>query len=161
MENENQTPVNADENVVQQPEVQEEPEEDVLDLGHMTENSSGMTSAILYFSMADNDLPYSLTKSDFRPADAGVIKLIRDGVTYDVGDPNAKTVVKQTAAGKYRLLRNSLTMELQAGDILVVDGIFTGGNTDEEKIYTVRIAKTYILIGEDGVTFSTEEPSEE
>ena len=141
--------------VVEEP---ENPEDDVLDLGHMTENSSGMTSAILYFSMADNDLPYSLTKSDFRPTDAGVIKLIRDGVTYDVGDPNAKTVVKQTAAGKYRLLRNSLTMELQAGDILVVDGIFTGGNTDEEKIYTVRIAKTYILIGEDGVTFSTEEP---
>ena len=142
-------------------EEEEEPEEVVLELGHMTANSSGMTSAILYFSLADNDLPYSLTKSDFRPAEAGVIKLIRDGVTYEVGDPNAKTIVKQTAAGKYRLLRNALTMELQAGDILVIDGIFTGGNTDDEKVYTVRISKTYILIGEDGVTFSTEDPTEE
>ena len=54
-----------------------------------------------------------------------------------------------------------MTMELQAGDILVVEGLLIGGNTDEDKIYTVRISKTYILIGEDGVTFSTEDPTEE
>ncbi len=142
-------------------ETEEEEDNDVIQVGMMMSNASGVTNAIIYFSLADNDLPYSLTKSDFRPASAGVIKLVRDGVTYEIGDPNARTIVKQTAAGKYRLLRNALTMELQAGDILVIDGIFTGGNTDDEKVYTVRIAKTYILIGEDSAIFSTELPSEE
>ena len=125
-----------------------------LCVGAMTANATVSTDKIIYFSLADNELPYSLTKSDFRPADAGAIKLIRNGVTYEIADPTVKTIVKQ-AASKYRLLRSALTMELQAGDILVVDGIFTGGNTNEETVYTIRIDKTYIFIGEDSVTFDT------
>ena len=137
-----------------------QPEDDAIQVGNMTENSGGITSGIIYFSLPDNDLPSSLTKSDFRPVDAGVIKLIRDGVTYDIADPNAKTVVKQTAS-KYRLLRSALTMELQTGDILVVDGKFTGGNTDKEELYTIAIGKTYIFIGDGTVTFSAELPAED
>lgn len=137
-----------------------QPEDDAIQVGNMTENSGGITSGIIYFSLPDNDLPSSLTKSDFRPVDAGVIKLIRDGVTYDIADPNAKTVVKQTAS-KYRLLRSALTMELQTGDILVVDGKFTGGNTDKEELYTIAIGKTYIFIGDGVVAFSTELPQED
>ena len=137
-----------------------EPEDDTIQVGTMTENSSGITSGIIYFSLADNDLPSSLTKSDFRPVDAGAIKLIRDGVTYDIANPEAKTIVKQTAS-KYRLLRSALTMELQTGDILVVDGKFTGGNKDEEIVYTIAIGKTYIFIGDGTVSFTTELPAEE
>lgn len=137
-----------------------QPEDDAIQVGNMTENSGGITSGIIYFSLPDNDLPSSLTKSDFRPVDAGAIKLIRDGVTYDIADPNAKTVVKQTAS-KYRLLRSALTMELQTGDILVVDGKFTGGNTDKEELYTIAIGKTYIFIGDGVVAFSTELPQED
>lgn len=138
----------------------ETPEDDPLQVGTMTENSGGITSGIIYFSLAENELPSSLTKSDFRPVDAGAIKLIRDGVTYEVANPNVKTIVKQTAS-KYRLLRSALTMELQTGDILVVDGKFTGGNTDKEELYTIAIGKTYIFIGDGTVTFSTELPAEE
>ena len=137
-----------------------EPEDDTIQVGTMTENSSGITSGIIYFSLADNDLPSSLTKSDFRTVDAGAIKLIRDGVTYDIANPEAKTIVKQTAS-KYRLLRSALTMELQTGDILVVDGKFTGGNKDEEIVYTIAIGKTYIFIGDGTVSFTTELPAEE
>ena len=138
----------------------EEAEEGVLNVGSMSENSSGISDNIIYFSLADNDLPYNLTKSDFRPASADTIQLIRDGQTYDVADPSAKTIVKQSAA-KYRLLRGALTMDLQAGDILVVDGIFTGGNTNEDTVYTIRIARTYIFIGDGTVRFSTELSDEE
>ena len=141
-------------------EEEEEPEEGVLEVGPMSENSGGLSDAILYFSLAENELPSSLTKSDFRPVSADVIKLVRDGVTYEIGDPNAKTVVKQTAAGRYRLLRNALTMQIQAGDILIVDGKFTGGNSGDT-VYTIRISKTYILIGNATVSFSTEPPVEE
>ena len=137
-----------------------EPEENVLQVGTMTENSGGITSGIIYFSLGENELPSSLTKSDFRPVDAGAIMLIRDGVTYDVADPNAKTIVKQTAS-KYRLLRSALTMELQTGDILLVDGKFTGGNSGTEVIYTIAIGKTYIFIGDGTVSFATELPAEE
>ena len=137
-----------------------EPEDDAIQVGTMTENSSGITSGIIYFSLANNDLPSSLTKSDFRPENAGVIKLIRDGVTYEIADPLVKTIVKQTAS-KYRLLRSALTMALQTGDILVVDGKFTGGNTDKEEVYTIAIGKTYIFIGDGVVTFSTELPQED
>ncbi len=137
-------------------ETEEEEENDVIQVGMMMSNASGVTNAIIYFSLADNDLPYSLTKSDFRPAGADVIKLVRDGVTYEIGDPNARTIVKQTAAGKYRLLRSALTMELQTGDVLIVEGIFTGGNTGEE-VYNIFISKTYITIGEGEAVFSTEE----
>ena len=141
-------------------EEEEEPEEGVLEVGPMSENSGGLSDAILYFSLAENELPSSLIKSDFRPVSADVIKLVRDGVTYEIGDPNAKTVVKQTAAGRYRLLRNALTMQIQAGDILIVDGKFTGGNSGDT-VYTIRISKTYILIGNATVSFSTEPPVEE
>ena len=141
-------------------EEEEEPEEGVLEVGAMSENSGGITDAILYFSLAENELPSSLIKSDFRPVSADVIKLVRDGVTYEIGDPNAKTVVKQTAAGRYRLHRNALTMQIQAGDILIVDGKFTGGNSGDT-VYTIRISKTYILIGNATVSFSTEPPVEE
>ncbi len=137
-----------------------EPEDDAIQVGNMTENSGGITDGIIYFSLPDNDLPSSLTKSDFRPENAGVIKLIRDGVTYDVAKADAKTIVKQTAS-KYRLLRSALTMTLQTGDILVVDGKFTGGNTDKEELYTIAIGKTYIFIGDGVVTFSTELSAEE
>ena len=141
-------------------EEEEEPEEGVLEVGPMSENSGGLSDAILYFSLAENELPSSLIKSDFRPVSADVIKLVRDGVTYEIGDPNAKTVVKQTAAGRYRLLRNALTMQIQAGDILIVDGKFIGGNSGDT-VYTIRISKTYILIGNATVSFSTEPPVEE
>ena len=89
-----------------------------------------------------------------------MLKLVRDGVTSEIGEPNAKTVVKQTAAGRYRLLRNALTMQIQAGDILIVDGKFIGGNSGDT-VYTIRISKTYILIGNATVSFSTEPPVEE
>ncbi len=152
--------LNADGTAAFESEEAEAPEDDALQVGTMTENSSGITDGIIYFSLPDNDLPSGLTKSDFRPVDAGAIKLIRDGVTYDVANPEVKTIVKQTAS-KYRLLRSALTMELQTGDILVVDGKFIGGNKDEEIVYTIAIGKTYIFIGDGTVLFSTELPAEE
>lgn len=154
----------ADETLSFEPKEEEEPEnpgdDEVIQVGMMMANASGITDGIIYFSLADNDLPYGLTKSDFRPVDAGVIKLIRNGVTYDVANPEVKTIVKQTAS-KYRLLRSALTMELQPGDILVVDGKFIGGNKDEEIVYTISVGKTYIFIGDGTVTFSAELPAED
>ena len=155
------TTVTVGENYVLTFESEEDaPEDGAIAVGPMTENASGITDGIIYFTLADNDLPSSLTKSDFRPVDSSVIKLIRGGVTYDVADKLAKTMVKQTAS-KYRLLRSALTMQLQSGDILVVDGKFIGGNTDKEEVYTISIDKTYIFIGDGVVSFSTELPAEE
>ena len=138
----------------------EEEEEGVLNVGPMTENSSGLSDNILYFTLAENELPSGLTKSDFRPVSADAIRLIRDGVMYNVANPGEKTIVKQTAS-KYRLLRSSLTMELQPGDILIVDGKFTGGNTGAAEVYTIAIQKTYIVIGNGTAVFSTEPPADE
>lgn len=155
------TTVTVGENYVLTFESEEDaPEDGAIAVGPMTENASGITDGIIYFTLADNDLPSSLTKSDFRPVDSSVIKLIRGGVTYDVADKLVKTMVKQTAS-KYRLLRSALTMQLQSGDILVVDGKFIGGNTDKEEVYTISIDKTYIFIGDGVVSFSTELPAEE
>ena len=154
----------ADETLSFEPKEEEEPEnpgdDEVIQVGMMMANASGITDGIIYFSLADNDLPYGLTKSDFRPAEASAIKLLRNGEIYEIGDPNAKTVVKQTAS-KYRLLRSALTMALQSGDILVVEGKFTGGNTGADEVYTISVEKTYIFIGDGTVTFSTELPAED
>ena len=52
-------------------------------------------------------------------------------------------------------------MELQPGDILIVDGKFTGGNTGAAEVYTIAIQKTYIVIGNGTAVFSTEPPADE
>ena len=139
------------------PENPEQPEDDdTIAVGAMMAEKTGITDSIIYFTLEDNILPTGLTKSDFRPVSADVIKLIRGGKTYEIANPDVKTIIKQTAS-KYRLLRTALTMELQPGDVLVVDGKFTGGNTGAE-VYTIAIEKTYIVIGDGTVSFSTVPP---
>ncbi len=139
-----------------EPEVTE-PESQVLQVGNMTENASGLTDGILYFTLTDNDLPSNLTKSDYRPVSSDAIVLVRDGQSYEIGDPTVKTVVKQSAS-KYRLLRSALTMDLQDGDMLIISGNFTGGRTDQDTVYTFCIATTYIVIENGTAVFYSEDP---
>ena len=148
-----------------EPEVEEtQPTDDpsVIQAGAMSSQSSGLTADYLNFSMAANDLPNNVTgKAIYRPLSADCIKLVRNGVTYDIGDPAADTILKRTTSN-YRLVLAGLAMgelgSLQDGDMLIVSGLFTGGKTTETTVYTFRIATTYISIANGAPTYSETDP---
>ncbi len=117
----------------------------VIKAGTVGAHATGLRNGILYFTMAENELPSHRNKTDYKPVDASVIKLIRGGKTYDVADPSKKTVEKYSASN-YKLLTSALTMTLQDGDILVISGKFTGGQTDSEETVVFSITESRITI---------------
>lgn len=140
-----------------EPEVTEPEDPNVIVAGVMGAHSSGMNATTLYFTMAENAIPAHVTKTAYKPVSAEVIQLVRDGQTYSIADPNAATVQKTTKSN-YKLVLNALTMELQAGDLLIVEGNFTGGNTNTDVVVEFAITKTYISIGDGTITFSETDP---
>jgi len=96
----------------------------------------------------------------FTPIFAGNIKLIRDGISYDVGNPNAETLVMFDDGIFYLHLNPWVLTEsvlpLQNDDILVLEGQFS---CLQDALSVINITRTYILIGDGCVTFSNTEPA--
>ncbi len=134
------------------PEIPAEPV--VVNAGKMASHSKGYLNGGFYFSMKENaNIPYNSDWSvRYMPVNAGSIQLIRDGVTTDVTNLEAETIVK---FGK-----NDWFMEgwaiggglTEDGDILVVEGDFVGQGI------TLTIKKTYIMYYNGLVTFSSTMP---
>jgi len=97
---------------------------------------------------------------EYSPVSAENYKLIRNGVTYNVGFPGKNALVMhddgwlylKTEAGA---MSNSDLLPLQKNDILVLEGQFT---CNKDAMSIINITKSYILIGEGSVTFSDVEP---
>ena len=127
----------------------------VIDAGVMSKHSNGWNADALYFTMAENEAP-AADAIRYKPESASNIKLIRDGVTYDVGHNLRETIVKASATGYYIALWTLGDYKpLKANDILIVEGNFTNDANNT----TLNISKTYVLIKGDGTAeFSTEMP---
>ena len=128
----------------------------VIDAGVMGSHSNGWNADALYFSMAENEAP-SGDAIRYTPEAASNLKLIRDGVTYDVGHTARETIVKSSDTGYYIALWVLGDYKpLVANDILVVEGNFTNAENNT----TLNISKSYVLINADGTaSFSTEMPT--
>jgi hypothetical protein len=127
----------------------------------MGPHTSGLKSGVLYFTMEENDVPYHLTKALYSPLSADCIKLVRDGVTYDIADP-AQACIQKTTKSNYKLTLSKLAFgelgTLQDGDILIVEGKFTGGNTNTDVVVDFTITTTFISVADGAVTFSQVDP---
>ena len=128
----------------------------VIDAGVMSSHSNGWNADALYFSMAENEAPVG-DAIRYTPTAASNLKLIRDGVTYDVGHTARETIVKSSDTGYYIALWVLGDYKpLVANDILVVEGNFTNAANNT----TLNISKSYVLINADGTaSFSTEMPT--
>ena len=126
-----------------------------IDCGVMSSHSNGWNSDALYFSMAENAAPIG-DGIRYVPDAESNIKLIRDGVTYNVGHTARETIVKSNETAYYIALWTLGDYKpLQANDILIVEGGFTNAANKT----TLNISKSYILINGDGTaTFSATEP---
>ena len=130
----------------------------VIDAGMMSAHANGWNSSAesagnLQFAMAANDAPTGY----YRPTSAANVKLIRDGVTYEVGH-NLRDTISKVNNDQYILEFWTIAdhKPMVANDILIVEGEFT----QESSNTILNVAKTYILLKADGTaTFSAEMPS--
>ena len=134
------------------PEIPEEPV--VIPAGGLSEHPSGYSSGAFYFSMPANaDIPYNSDWSvRYTPVNSGSIQLIRDGVTTDVTNTAAETLVKYGETDWFVeawAIGGGLT---QKGDILVIEGDFIGQGI------TFTIDKTYVMYYDGELTFSSTMP---
>ena len=130
----------------------------VIDAGMMSAHANGWKSSAdaagnLQFAMAANDAPTGY----YRPTSAANVKLIRNGVTYDVGHNLRDTIAKENNAQYiFEFWTIADHKPMVANDILVVEGEFR----QESSNTIMNITKTYILLKADGTaTFSAEMPS--
>jgi len=121
-----------------------------LSLGTMSEHASGYNGGGFYFTLAENaDVPYGDWNVRYTPVSAGTIQLIRAGVTTDVTNTVAETIVKFGETDWYIeawAIGGGLT---ENGNSLVVEGEFTGNGV------TFIIEKSYVLYYNGVLTFST------
>ena len=115
----------------------------------------------IYAVCADNSATFNSDWSvEYTPAAAENYKLIRDGVTYNVGVPGNGTIVLFGQTELYlkqegHVFGDGTLLPIQNGDILVVEGQW---NCIQDASSTLTIDKTYILISEGTATFSATEP---
>ncbi len=124
-----------------------------LSLGTMSEHASGYDGGGFYFTLAANaDVPYGDWSVRYTPVKAGTIQLIRGGVTTDVTNTGAETLVKFGETDWHIeawAIGGGLT---ENGDVLIVEGAFTGNDV------TFTIEKTYVLYYNGALIFSTTMP---
>ncbi len=132
----------------------------VIDAGAMSSHANGNTLSGVYFTLAENEAPYNADWSlEYTPTASSCVQLVRGDVTTSVANPERGAIVKYGKSDYYLKCEAWALgdkMPLQPGDILIVEGTFTHAISNTG----IRIAKTYISIGEDGIaTFSTTEPT--
>ena len=97
---------------------------------------------------------------EYTPAAAENYKLIRDGVTYNIGVVGNGTIVLFGQTELYlkqeaHTVGDGTMLPMQEGDILVVEGQW---NCIQDSASVFTITKTYILIEDGTVKFSAEQP---
>jgi len=130
----------------------------VIDAGMMSAHANGWKSSAdaagnLQFAMAANEAPNGY----YRPTSAANVKLIRNGVTYEVGH-NLRDTISKVNNDQYILEFWTIAdhKPMVANDILIVEGEFR----QESSNTVMNITKTYILLKADGTAeFSSEMPT--
>ena len=106
----------------------------------LEKDERGRTPTGIYFRSAENDAPF---KEDwtalYSPVDSACVKLIRDGVVYEIGIPGRGTIVKFGSAEFYLKTETwnlGEYMPLQEGDVLVLEGEFE--SQEEEAVLSIE-----------------------
>ena len=106
----------------------------------LEKDERGRTPTGIYFRSAENDAPF---KEDwtalYSPVDSACVKLIRDGVVYEIGIPGRGTIVKFGSAEFYLKTETwnlGDFMPLQEGDVLVLEGEFE--SQEEEAVLSIE-----------------------
>ncbi len=146
--NSTETAIYIDNVVITAPEV-EEPT--VVSGGNMTESADGWDAAgDIFFALAENVIPADENAETEYAAEAGVIKLVRGGTTYEM----VGAVTKYGTDSYYLSLEGSENLPLQNKDYLIVEGNFVNADNG----YTLNISKTYILVDGENLIYSVTEP---
>ncbi len=144
--------------------------ETIHSAGVLSAHSAPSTNTGIYAAGIENDAPYhNGWVAEYVPSSADCIKIVRNGKTYSTANTGAGTLVKIDASTyyvKFEGWMNGTYYPLQAGDIVIIEGIFVGkiGWLDEETPYTdaegvkIKINKTYVVYNGSTFTFSTEDP---
>jgi len=117
----------------------------------LSDHSNGMTisgsETLIYGTAAANDAPGGDWSYEYTPAEANGLKLIRDGVTYEVGINGQGTIVKYNSTDYCIKLApwtvSGSKLPLVPGDIVVVEGNYT---LKSDSSVVVNFAPTYILM---------------
>ncbi len=111
-------------------------------------HSNGIHFAVEKANAATANSDWSV---EYKPSDEACIKLIRDGVTYNVGNTNAGTLIKIDETDYYLKLdadgytiggKDAGYMPLVEGDVLVLEGQFIGNAAAQG--YSMVVDRTYI-----------------
>ena len=131
----------------------------VVKTGNMSNDERGRQDNVIYFRMDTNSAPY---KSDwslrYSPVSADCVKLVRGGVTYNIGNPGHGTIIKFSAT-EYAIETSTWTMgnvvPIREGDVLIIEGEFV--NTENSTV--LNFSRNYIGIYYGMPFFSTSYPS--
>lgn len=93
------------------------------------------------FALTSNSIPVGTSLHPFAPSN---MKLIRGGVTTEIGDPNSSPISKDTSSVYHVDGKSSWSdlLPFQAGDLLTLEGEFA----DSTSTYTLNLEKTEISL---------------
>lgn len=126
------------------------------------QNTWGNDSYGVYFNAFANDAPYGDSEEYiyYRPVSEDAIKLVRDGETYDLGNPFVDFLHKGDRTAYYLRLEKWMLDEyfpIVNGDMIIVEGDFYNADYD----FTIHINKVYMTFAGDMVKFSQTDPTVE
>ena len=119
---------------------------EVIEAGYGYNESIKTASTGFYFKLQANSVPYDGWSVRYKPMTVDAIKKIRDGVTTNVGNLGAETIVKYDVNGYY--VEAWAVGNWQDGDIFVLNGKFK--NESNGTIFSISETYIQITVNDDG-----------
>jgi len=139
--------------------------ETIYEVGVLSAHSAGGSGTGIYATGLENDAPYNDWLAEYAPSSKECIRIIRNGETIYRTNTGAGAIIKLGGTGyyvKFDTWIDSTNYPLQAGDLIIIEGIFVGtGNYAEAEGVKIKIDKTYISYDGTSFTFSATEPEED
>ena len=129
--------------------------------GVLSAHSGGGSATGFHAIGAENDAPYDWA-AEYAPSSKECIQIIRNGQTIYRNNTGAGAIIKFSASEYYVKFDTWIDSEnypLQAGDIIIIEGIFVGtGNYAAAEGVQLKIEKTFVVYNGSSFTFSTKDP---
>ena len=136
--------------------------ETVYEVGVLSAHTAGGSGTGFHANGLENDAPYSDWAAEYAPTSKECIQIIRNGETIYRENTGAGAIIKLGGTGyyvKFDTWIDSTNYPLQAGDLIIIEGIFVGtGNYAEAEGVKIKIDKTYVAYDGTSFTFSATEP---
>jgi len=136
--------------------------ETIYEVGVLSAHTAGGSGTGFHANGLENDAPYSDWAAEYAPANKECIQIIRGGETIYRENTGAGAIIKLGGTGyyvKFDTWIDSTNYPLQAGDIIIIEGIFVGtGNYAEAEGVKIKIDKTYVVYDGSNFAFSATEP---